>query len=466
MPSWNAFGASVNATKAQQVVTGWLRTDKAPLQTKLGSAIGRVEVHKDAKQIPLYYAVELDPGGFVIVAADDLIEPIVAFSSDGTYDSSAESPLTAMITADLPNRLAEAKKLQLKGNLGLGVFRSAQDKWDLLSASATDDAPRGMVIAASVLSSSISDLRVAPLVQTQWDQGNVGSSACYNYYTPSYATPGNPNNYISGCVATAMAQLMRYWQFPTAGIGSASYTVQNANQTYTQANWTPIYGNYRGGNGSGGPYDWANMVLAPSETSTVQQFQAIGALCADAGGSVGMVYNRPDGSGANAIDYAVPALKTVFGYSNGISGYNSNNTIPFSALLTMVNPNLDAGAPVLFALTASTGGHEIVCDGYGYDATQTLYHHLNMGWSGSGNVWYTLPSVGSYNVVQGCQYNIWPTGTGEIISGRIVDGRGAGIGGLTVTATRTGGGTALRNDTAPTYKGITLGFRAAYIPAD
>ena len=57
----------------------------------------------------------------------------------------------------------------------------------------------------------------------------------------------------------------------------------------------------------------------------------------------------------------------------------------------MVNPNLDAGYPVLFGITGA-GGHAIVCDGYGYNPS-TMYHHLNMGWSGNDDAWYNLPTI-------------------------------------------------------------------------
>ena len=73
----------------------------------------------------------------------------------------------------------------------------------------------------------MSDVRIAPLTQSTWDQqtaAGAGTTACYNYYTPPYGA-GNITNYPAGCVATAMAQLMRYYQFPSAGIGTAGFTI-------------------------------------------------------------------------------------------------------------------------------------------------------------------------------------------------------------------------------------------------
>ena len=87
-------------------------------------------------------------------------------------------------------------------------------------------------------------------------------------------------------------------------------------------------------------------------------------------------------------------------------------------------------------------GHEVVVDGYGYD-NATLYHHLNLGWTGIADAWYNLPTIsaGSYDFISAiqCIYNIYPEGTGEIISGRVLDAAGAPVDGATITATRTGG---------------------------
>ena len=126
------------------------------------------------------------------------------------------------------------------------------------------------------------------------------------------------------------------------------------------------------------------------------------------------------------------------------------------AFYDMVNPNLDAGCPVL--LTIMSGQHEVVGDGYGYNLS-TLYHHLNFGWAGSSDAWYNLPTDSKVGAVVACIYNVWTNGTGEIISGRITDGGGTPISGVVVTATRTGGGTYTATSNA---KGI---YALARIPS-
>jgi len=118
----------------------------------------------------------------------------------------------------------------------------------------------------------------------------------------------------------------------------------------------------------------------------------------------------------------------------------------------MINPNLDAAFPaILGILDNANTGHEVVIDGYGY-ISSTLYHHLNLGWSGTADAWYNLPTIntGTYDfiTVPECVYNIFPQGTGEIISGRVLAASGAPVSGATVTAVKAEGGeyTATTNE--------------------
>ena len=229
-----------------------------------------------------------------------------------------------------------------------------------------------------------------------------------------------------------MAQLMRFYQYPTAGVGTAGFTVW--------VNGNPQTANLLGGNGSGGPYDWADMPLVPANGVTALQRQAIGALCYDAGISVNMQYTS-DSSGADPTEIAL-ALSDVFFFSNVVCGGDGDNI--GSGLVGMLNPNLDAGFPCLLSIYASDGaGHEIIADGYGYDSS-TLYHHLNLGWGGADTAWYNLPDfdAGGYDwqTVAFCIYNVYPNSSGEIISGRITDRTGTAISGATVTAAQAGGG--------------------------
>ena len=269
--------------------------------------------------------------------------------------------------------------------------------------------------------------------------------ACYNYFTPPHGPAEtnnfeNTNNYVCGCVATAMAQLMYYFQYPSTGVGKPCFQIT--------VNGNPVGRNLMGDyQGKGGPYNWNNMPLAPNYYSlTPLQAQSVGALTLDAGLAVNMEYAA---SGSSAyMDTAKAALVSTFKYKNAIvnSVTNLNTGCSECDLYNMMNPNLDARLPVLLAISGDPGNHAIVVDGYGYSFGQ-LYHHLNMGWSGIYNAWYALPIIdmlqpdGTYSYfwsVYQSIYNVYTNGSGEIISGRVVDVNTNPVAGASVTATSIG----------------------------
>jgi len=417
-----AWGKPVTPQQAEAAVRAWLAMDAQPLGAQVGREIaGKTESFAGGDGRLAYHVVYLKPSGFVIVPADDLAEPIVCFAAGGHYDPSDANPLGALVTGDLANRVQRAGETETAALMGEALppeAVSARSKWTRLV-----EKEGGPVILGL---SGISDVRVAPLVQSRWSQAEDNCYMdCYNYYTP--------NHYPCGCVATAQAQLMRFFEFPTAGVGTPCFSISVCGSSQTRC--------LRGGNGSGGPYAWASMVFDPDCSTTDAQRQAIGALCHDASVSVNMDYCY-DGSGAYAVD-AADSLKNTFDYGNAVKGYNNGSNIG-SGLNGMLNPNLDAGYPALLGINTSTTGHAVVADGYGYQST-TLYHHLNLGWGGVSDAWYNLPNIDSspysYNTVSTCIYNVYTTGTGEIISGRVIDAAGVPISGATVSAMRSGGGT-------------------------
>jgi parallel beta-helix repeat protein len=266
--------------------------------------------------------------------------------------------------------------------------------------------------------SGLSDVRVAPLISTTWEQG--GNAA--NYYTPPGAV-GDPDNYVCGCVALAGAQIANYWRFPTLSRPEVT------NQCYLSdvaANFVSL----------GGTYDWQNMPADFSSLS-LDQKRAVGRLCYDFGVATKMNWGPlPEGSGTLGILLG-EAFRDVFGYASAVAYSHDGDVMPDALVERTVLANLDAQSPVALNLD----GHTAVADGYGY-ASGTLYTHINLGWGGVGNVWYNLPEVevneggGSYSssILDGVVYNIHPTETGELLTGRVLDGNGDPVADATVTA--------------------------------
>jgi|GEM_PF-2040790 len=406
------------AADARQVAQGWLKTVDNPLDTPLGKDVASVESFGTTNNAPDYYVVYLKPQGFVIVPADDWLYPIKSFAPQGRYDPSPDNPLGALLASDVPPRLKHLRRLQALGGAIPRLCQQHADAWRTLQAVAVGAVPVGFTPGA--------DLRVVPLIQSLWSQGKEGNSLVYNFFTPL--------NWPCGCVATAMAQLMRYWQYPHEGIGVKTFDIKVNGEARTRSTL--------GGDGVGGAYRWDLMPLVPTESSSEMERMEIGALCHDAGVAVHADYGE-DETSAYVSDIA-PALKDVFDFYQALCGHNKNWSDIGAGLVGMINPSLDAGLPVLLSIHG-TGSHMVVCDGYGYYTLDprftTMYHHLNFGWGAAWaayNYWYALPDVNDdYYTVNGCIYNIFPADrSGWIISGRVLDSAGNPVAGAAVVAVR------------------------------
>ncbi|MCE5186973.1 MAG: C10 family peptidase [Planctomycetaceae bacterium] len=421
----SAVAMRIDAYEAQKTTRQWLKNSS---RFKHGQfAIKSVETVIFNEETA-YFVVNLSPSGFVILAPDECLEPVIAFSTEWQHVPDEQSPLYQFAKRDMTARLR-----CLRRNPRLHAENAA--KWKKYLASSSLD-------SREIHTLGDREVRVEPLIWSIWGQQDEEDLPCYDYYTPPGSEPdGDPNNNIRcGCVATAMAQVMRYNQHPSGSVGVSAFSISVNGNYYTAYT--------RGGDGAGGPYQWTNMPLDPGPFTNDIQRQAIGALCHDAGLTVNMSYS-PSGSAA-AMRKIHSALSDFFQYSCAVYGIGSfdsgglqtnsliqlSGSMPMPDINRMINPGLDAGYPSILGIDGPDAGHAVVVDGYCYQEG-TLYHHLNMGWYGRDNVWYALPdvtSMPSYDVIDACIYNIFPDGTGEIVSGRVIDPEGLPMENVSVSA--------------------------------
>ena len=424
------FAAEITPQQARTATANWLRKTPTPLGARMNSTVVSSTSYADANNITLFHVVSLAGGGFVVTSADDGIWPVIAFSEDGEFVASDDNPLWSLLHRDLDARAATLAQKRAAQTAPAAAPQSSQStaattataaspetQWAGLLA--TPPQQQGFAPAAASLS-SVNDTRVAPLVQSQWSQGTPGTQGIYNYYAPNY--------YYSGCVATAGGQVMRYYQWPQAPVEPGSYTcaVDDAPTQKTMI---------------GGVYDWANMPLIPAASPTIAEQQAVGKLLYDGAVTVGMNWTS-EGSGAY-INNWVSAFTNRFGYAS--AAYTSFADYPNfqkDAFANTVLANLDAGQPVILGIDNYTSGqiisaHAIVGDGYGY-TDSALYVHLNLGWAGVYTAWYNPPDIGAgydFNTIRDVVYNISPTATGEVVSGRVLDALGSPVSDASVCAT-------------------------------
>ena len=434
-----ACAEEVSADSAGIAAQRWLEDDAA-LGCSLGLEVDAVRTCSP-QEGATFHVVKLKGNGFVVMSSDTAREPVVAFSSGGDLVESDNNPLWVLLKNDLALRVREdvassGKSGLLKANMGGSSSSGNEAKWNRLLGKSSG------LLRTSQGVSAISDVRVAPLVRSRWNQDNVAGDYCYNYYTP--------NHYVCGCVATAGAQIMRYFEWPRSSVNVAKFTnkycyLQGTKTTYTT---------------QGGYYDWSLMPLVPNSTITEAERQTIGKLTSDIGICVGMDYDAGSNGGSSAGGYMLAdAFTNHYCYANALAAEWGTN-VDISGTDDMKNAflsNFDAGLPVAIGLFGD-GGHEIVGDGYGYSG-DTLYIHFNMGWSGSDDAWYAPPNMaGTYDFsgVDGFVCNIFTNSAyanGVICSGRVLDSLGAPIENAVVSVVKKGSESILRSTTT-NAKGI------------
>ena len=413
-----AFSAPVDAAAAAKRAAEWReRAHPRPLAEK-AAVPGRENTAPGAKTAvsglaedgtALFHSVVFDDGWWAVSPADDSLPPVLAFSSGGKPPAGPGSPAWETVA-----RIAAARNPAAAEKAGSAAEKAAAEK----AAGGTKAAGEGDVF----------DVRVPVLCETRWGQDRTGGATgrnCYNYYTP--------NNWPSGCIATALAQVMRHWRYPEGELDQVSEkcTVGGVETTMQFME---------------GPFDWDSMVPVPADGVSTRERRAIGKLLYDAGVACCMDW-EPDTSTSSMWDMWWGLLYD-FRYANAVFygvywNYSAPNPVPASIpsgdLSTVLRSNLDAGCPVVVGIDA----HAAVADGYGYSGG-ALYTHLNFGWEGEGDGWFVLPDVdcGFYASSYADQvvYNVFPAlderfaNGAELLSGRVTDSSGAPIAGAAVSA--------------------------------
>ena len=306
-----------------------------------------------------FYVFNVGDHGFVIVSADDFYRPIIGYSDERNFDTNINPELAYMLDK-------------------LIAFRSGRHTDQAVPQVAAE---WQSVMNSGKLLSRNGGREKFYLVQTKWDQGSP-----YNYYCPQ-ATGGPGGRVYAGCVATAMGQVMKYWNHPLQGTGS--HTDYNSGFGGLSANFGAT------------TYDWDNMPLSLRNSSPQVEIEAVALLLYHCGISVDMHY-AIDGSGAYSDD--VPgAIRQYFGYSNQAS-LKTRDNFSYADWSQMLKESFDMGWPVYYSGQSPEGGHAFVCDGYDDNG----FFHYNWGWSGSGDDYYDFDQI-DYNSNDRAIFNFVPT---------------------------------------------------------
>lgn len=277
-----------------------------------------------------YYAFNLEQG-YVIVSGDDEMTELVGYAENGFFDAENVPPQMQLWLDGYAEYVAAVQSVKAK--------------------------------ARKILLSDSPSVVVEPLVTTKWNQ-----DAPFNNFAPEYTDDNNnTQRCATGCAATAMAQIMKFHNWPEQGVGHYSYEHQS---------FGTISSNF-----SEHVYDWTNMIdrYNNGEYSNVQA-DAVALLMKDCGVSLNMNYGPV--SGASIYSYT-PAFKNYFRYSSRTVNRSGCETAEFTRIIT---DELQEGRPIIYCGTGEDGGHAFVVDGY----DTNYFLHVNWGWGGYSDGYFDM----------------------------------------------------------------------------
>jgi len=341
------FSRPVTVDEAAQVARNWMSERTGTIL--LPSAIQAVDHDYDSQ----FYIFNIEPAGFVIIAADSAARPVLGYSFENNWGMGEVPPQLAAMMDNWSDQLTAIVENDLRADSDITAL------WQRYTVASDQFVPER----------TLRD--VAPMLTSTWGQGTY-----YNDECP--VDPLGPDGHVVvGCVAVAMGQIMYFWEHPDQGHGSHSYDSGD-------------YGTLSADFGAT-TYDWLAMEDALSGYNA-----EVATLLFHLGVAVEMDYG-PDASGCTS-ERVPPSLINYFKYSNTAAQYDKSDYTE-AVWEGMMVDELDAGRPIWYAgSSAGSGGHAFNLDGY-QNTSRTIDFHINWGWEGSYDGYYALSSLnpGTYD---------------------------------------------------------------------
>ncbi len=301
---------------------------------------------EEYNETPVYYIFNVDGNqGFVIVSADNSVKPILGYGFKGRFEMDNVPPGLQLLLNEYKAEISNAQENKVRANDDVNQL------WE------------HYIFGTEQNLKSRNIRSVTPLLLTEWDQTKYYNTSC-----PADAQ-GPDGHVLVGCVAVALGQIMKYWNYPETGTGSkTSYSYFNGG-----------YGNITI-NFAAQTYHWKNMPNSESMYNT-----DLADLLFHAGVAVSMHWG-PDGSSSTTQALAT-ALESYFKYSSNVQ-YVQRSDYTDIEWLNLMKGEIDAKRPVAYAGSGSSGGHEWNMDGYQSDQL-----HMNWGWGGAYNGYFTIDNL-------------------------------------------------------------------------
>jgi len=335
------------ATVAQSF---WQSLNSSPKLGEVPEGRRSVSLTPTPWQYDAIYLFAAEGGGYVLVAADDAVRPILGYSATAVFNPDSLPPALQQWMQGYQSQIDLQRAAKRP-------YPAAAEEWAALEQGL---APK-----------DASDEVVEPLIATRWDQDYP-----YNGYCPSGT--------VTGCAATAQAQVMYFWQHPAFGKGSHAYThsrygLQEADFAHTA-------------------YDWAGMPIQASMNSSDREKEAVATLMYHCGVSLEMGYGTAAQGGSSAAGLTdmmedIPcinhSLRDYFYYDPAMHVINKDYGFTNDQWRDTLMGELRLGHPIVYTGQGPAGGHGFVCDGY----DSRGYMHFNFGWSGIGDGYFPVDSI-------------------------------------------------------------------------
>lgn len=337
-----SFQQAKAIAEKQAALLGVTIDQKAMTKARKQGSKGEITLSQES----YYVFPNANSKGFTIVSGDDRLPEIVGYSSQGSYDEN-----------NLPEGFISFMK----------AYQNLYNKVNLGDAEALKNLAEIKAWRNKKNASAASTSAVAPLLgNIEWDQTSPYNNMCPKYDSVHVAA--------TGCVATAMAQVMAYYKYPKQLKADIPGYVNRWNGIPMEIpTITP----------EEGIYDWDNMLPKYNKeaNATQQQKDAVAKLMYHCGAAVQMNYG-PE----SAASVSASKLAKYFGYDADLMMDLNRSTFSLDKWMQIIDTELAAGRPVLYGGQASDGGHQFICDGKDGEG---LYH-INWGWSGSQNGYFDL----------------------------------------------------------------------------
>lgn len=338
--SFHGLAAPVDSTSARHIAQDFFQQQIRHKGEDLNaSAVIRANTNEAA-----YYIFNYN-NSFVIISGSDATAPILAYSDQGAFNNATAPEAVKLILQQYAEQIGFAE----------------EDAREYVGHSSETERVR--------LANSNRDIVVQPFIQSNWGQGEF-----YNDQCPEDAA-AESGHAAAGCIAVAMAQVLRYWQYPINGFGVHSYTAGNYGTQYADF--------------SNSCYYYNQMPGELTQHSSLREIEAVSSLIYHCGVGVEMNYGTNNSSAfpTGSAPSAVHALNNYFGY--GHVHHINQSQLTDHVWKDTLKHQLDRGNPIILTGIGDNGWHTFICDGYD---TEGLFH-INWGWNGNYNGYYALNAL-------------------------------------------------------------------------